>query len=217
MKVINLGQSNSVLNNFVAQLRDKAIQKDSLRFRTNLERIGEVFGYEISKVLPYSTKEVMTPLGIAQVPTLDARIVLATILRAGLPLHQGLLNVFDGAQNAFVAAFRKYDRGNEFHINVDSCTCPSLEGKILILADSMMATGSSVEVALDRLRHDGGESAATHIACPVVSVYALEYLQKRLPSDTTLWTAAVDEELTSHSLIVPGLGDAGDLAFGDKL
>lgn len=216
MKVINLGESNSVLNSFMAQMRDKDIQKDHMRFRRNLERVGEIFAYEISKTLDYSVKNVCTPLGIADIPTYDNRIVVATILRAGLPLHQGILNFFDNAQNAFVAAYRKYDKGDDFHINIEYASAPDLNGKTLILADTMLATGASLEIAYNRLREDG-EPAITHLVCPISSIYAVEYLQKRLPDDITLWAAAIDEELTSHSYIVPGLGDAGDLAFGDKI
>ena len=217
MKIINLGATDSLLQPYLAQIRDKSVQKDSMRFRKNLERIGEIFAYEISKTLGYQTVDVETPLGIATTRQLSEPLVLATIMRAGLPLHQGLLDVFDGAENAFVSAFRKYDRGNEFHINVDYCTCPNIEGKTLILSDTMLATGSSLEVSFNRLRHDGGDPVYTHFVCPIASVYALEYLQKHLPANTTLWTAAIDEELTSHSYIVPGLGDAGDLAYGAKL
>ena len=216
MKVINLGQTNSILNKFVSQLRDKKIQKDSMRFRRNLERIGEIFGYEISKTLNYSVKQVTTPLGIADVPTHDDKIVAATILRAGLPLHQGLLNYFDDAQNAFVAAYRKYDKGEDFHINIEYATTPDLEGKVLILADTMLATGASLEIAYRKLC-ENGQPAHTHLVCPMASAFAVEYLQKNMPADNvTLWVAAIDEELTSHSYIVPGLGDAGDLAFGTK-
>lgn len=216
MKVINLGQTDSILNKFVAQMRDKKIQKDSMRFRRNLERIGEIFGYEISKTLNYSAKQVTTPLGIADVPTHDDKIVAATILRAGLPLHQGLLNYFDDAQNAFVAAYRKYDKGEDFHINIEYATSPSLEGKVLLLADTMLATGASLEIAYRKLC-EYGQPAHTHLVCPMASAYAVEYLKKNMPADkVTLWVAAIDEELTSHSYIVPGLGDAGDLAFGTK-
>ena len=216
MEIVNIGERNSVLNTFIAELRDIRIQKDSLRFRTNLERIGEVFAYEISKVLAYSEKEVTTPLGIANVSTLDSKVVIATILRAGLPLHKGILNIFDRAENAFVAAYRKYDKGDDFHINIEYCTVPSLTGKILLLGDTMLATGSSIEIAYDVLRDQGGEPDHTHFICPIASIYAIEYIEKVFPSNTTLWTAAVDEELTSQSYIVPGLGDAGDLAFGEK-
>lgn len=216
MKVINLGEQNSVLNCFIAQMRDKSIQKDRMRFRRNLERLGEIFAYEISKTLSYSAKEVITPLGIANVPTYDDTLVIGTILRAGLPLHQGLLNYFDNAQNAFVAAYRKYDKGDSFHINIEYSSSPDMNGKVLILADTMLATGASLEIAYNRLCEDG-EPEYTHLVCPVASADAVEHLKKNLRSDkVTLWVAAIDEELTSHSYIVPGLGDAGDLAFGDK-
>ena len=216
MRVINLGEQNSILNRFVSEIRDKNIQKDPLRFRTNIERIGEIFAYEISKRLHYSEKKVVTPLGIADVSTHDDQVVVATILRAGLPLHKGILDFFDDAQNAFVAAYRKYDKGDDFHINIEYVTAPDLNGKVLILADTMLATGASLELAYNRLLEDGTPSY-THLVCPVASVYAVEYLQKHLPGEgITLWMATQDEELTSHSYIVPGLGDAGDLAYGDK-
>lgn len=216
MKVINLGQKNSLLNKFVAQLRDINIQKDSLRFRKNLERIGNIFAYEISQVLESSVKPVTTPLGIAQMNTYDDQIVVATILRAGLPLHEGILNYFDEAQNAFVAAYRKYHKGEDFQIKIEYCSTPDLEGKTLIIADTMLATGSSIEATYKRLLEEG-EPKHTHLVCPVCSAYAVEYIQKYLPCDkVTLWVAAIDEELTSRSYIVPGLGDAGDLAFGTK-
>lgn len=216
MAVINLGKKNSILNRFVSQMRDKEVQKDSLRFRKNLERLGEIFAYEISQVLEYSGKQVITPLGIAEVPTYDDNIVIATILRAGLPLHQGLLNFFDDAQNAFVAAHRKYDKGEDYHINIEYVSSPDLTGKTLIIADTLLATGASLEIAYRKLC-ENGEPAHTHLVCPISSAYAVEYIQKHLPSDrVTLWVAAIDEELTSRSYIVPGLGDAGDLAYGVK-
>ena len=216
MKVVNLGENNSILNKFVAQMRDRDVQKDSMRFRRNLERVGEIFAYEISKTMKVTEKSVVTPLGIANVPVCDEKVVLATILRAGLPLHQGLLNYFDDAQNAFVATYRKYHKGEDFHINIEYCTTPDLNGKILILADTMLATGASLEVAYKRLCEDG-EPAHTHLVCPIASVYAVEYLQKHLLNENiTLWVAAIDEELTGRSYIVPGLGDAGDLAYGTK-
>lgn len=216
MKVINLGESNSILNRFVAQMRDKKIQKDSMRFRRNLERLGEIFAYEISKTLDYSEKQIVTPLGIADMGLHDDKIVVATILRAGLPLHQGIINYFDDAQNAFVAAYRKYDKGEGFHINIEYASSPDLTGKTLILADTMLATGASLELAYRRLCEQG-EPKHTHIVCPISSAYAVEYLQKNLDGEkATLWVAAIDEELTSRSYIVPGLGDAGDLAYGIK-
>ena len=217
MKVINLGDSNSVIGNIIAQMRDRNVQKDSLRFRSNLKKLGNIFAYELSKTLDYHTEDITTPLATARVNISDYKIVAATILRAGLPLHEGILEIFDKAENAFIAAYRKYDKGDDFHVNIEYCTCPSLAGKVLILADTMLATGASLEVSYRRLLDDGGEPAHTHFVCPISSIYAIEYIQKRFPDNTTLWTAAVDEELTSHSYIVPGLGDAGDLSFGPKL
>ncbi len=217
MKVINLGDSNSVIGNIIAQMRDRNVQKDSLRFRSNLKKLGNIFAYELSKTLDYHPKDITTPLATARVNISDSKIVAATILRAGLPLHEGILEIFDKAENAFIAAYRKYDKGDDFHVNIEYCTCPSLAGKVLILADTMLATGASLEVSYRRLLDDGGEPAHTHFVCPISSIYAIEYIQKRFPDNTTLWTAAVDEELTSHSYIVPGLGDAGDLSFGPKL
>lgn len=216
MKVVNLGLTNSVLGTYVAQMRDKAIQKDRLRFRNNLQRVGRVFAYEISKALRYSVKQVETPLGIADVATPDDAIVVASILRAGLPIHHGILDVFESAESAFIAAYRKYDRGEDFHITVEYLTAPGLDGKVLILADTMIASGVSIELTWSRLLEEG-EPLHTHLVCPIASAYAVEYLQKRLPGEkVTLWTAAIDEELTLQSYIVPGLGDAGDLAFGEK-
>ena len=216
MKVINLGEKHSLLNTFVAQMRDRRVQKDSMRFRKNLERVGNIFAYEISQMLEYSVKSVETPLGIASIPTYDTEIVVATILRAGLPLHEGILNFFDDAQNAFVAAYRKYDKGEDFHINIEYCSTPDLKGKTLILADTMLATGASLEIAYKKLCEEG-EPEQTHLVCPITSAYAVEYLQKHFPEKgITLWVASIDEELTSHSYIVPGLGDAGDLAYGEK-
>ena len=216
MKVINLGEKNSVLNKFVSQMRDINIQKDSMRFRKNLNRIGNIFAYEISQVLENSAKSVTTPLGISNIETYDDEIVVATILRAGLPLHEGILDYFDDAQNAFVAAYRKYSKGEDFHINIEYCSSPDLTDKVLILADTMLATGASLEVAYNRLLEEGTPKH-THLVCPICSTYAVEYIKKHLPGEhITLWVAAIDEELTSRSYIVPGLGDAGDLAYGTK-
>ena len=217
MDVINLGGNDSVLNTFLAEMRDARIQKDSLRFRTNLERVGEVFAYEVSKKLSYSVKDVVTPLGTARVSTFDTPLVIATILRAGLPLQTGLLRFFDHAETAFLAAFRKYGKGDWFEIRADYCTTPALEGKTLILSDTMLATGSSIEIAYSKLIEEGGNPIHTHLVCPIASTYAVDALSKHFDESVTLWVAAIDEELTSHSYIVPGLGDAGDLAFGGKL
>ncbi|HIZ85403.1 MAG TPA: uracil phosphoribosyltransferase [Candidatus Coprenecus stercoravium] len=217
MTIINLNDGNSVLNQFVAEIRDKDIQKNHMRFRRNLERIGEIFAYEISRRLNYKTAEVTTPLGISECRLLADDIVLATILRAGLPLHNGLLNYFDKAQNAFIAAYRKYGKDNKFDIKLEYITSPSTEGKVLILADTMLATGASLVLAYERLI-EKGEPIHTHIVCPIACSSGVEYLSKTLPhKNVTFWTCAVDEELTNKSYIVPGLGDAGDLAFGDKL
>ena len=217
MKVYNIGENNSVLNTYLAEMRDARIQKDSLRFRTNLQRVGHIFGYEISKTLDYSVKDVKTPLGIAKVATHDTPLVISTILRAGLPLQGGIFEVFDHAETAFLAAFRKYGKGDYFEIRADYCTCPSLEGKTLILADTMLATGSSIEVGIQKLLEEGGQPAHIHLVCPISSRFAVDHLSKIYDDRFTLWVAAIDEELTSHSYIVPGLGDAGDLAFGGKL
>ena len=217
MTIHNLSDGNSVLNQFIAEIRDKNIQKNHMRFRRNLERIGEIFAYEISKTLRYRPVEITTPLGISTCSLPEDEIVLATILRAGLPLHNGLLNYFDGAQNAFIAAYRKYGKDNKFDINLEYVTSPSVDGKILILADTMLATGSSVVLAYKKLLEDGNP-VHTHIVFPIASSYGVEYLSKNLSHKTvTLWTGAIDEELTNKAYIVPGLGDAGDLAFGDKL
>ncbi|MBO5919355.1 MAG: uracil phosphoribosyltransferase [Bacteroidales bacterium] len=217
MKVINLGESNTILNRYIAELRDKETQKDSLRFRRNLERIGEIFAYEISKTLEYSQKEVVTPLGIANCSVPEENLILGTIMRAGLPVHNGILNIFDKAQNAFIAAYRKYGKDNKFTIHIEYISSPKVEGKILVLADSMLATGSSMVLAYNKMC-ELGEPAHTHIVCPIASEQSLGYLSRNLPhKKVTLWVAAVDEELTNKSFIVPGIGDAGDLAYGDKL
>ncbi|AGY52916.1 Uracil phosphoribosyltransferase [Bacteroidales bacterium CF] len=217
MRIINLGEKNSVLNNFIAEIRDHVVQKDSLRFRRNLERIGEIFAYEISKELVYSAKSIQTPLGIASCNTIDDSVVLASIMRAGLPLHNGMLSLLDKSQNAFIAAYRKYGKDNKFTIQIEYASTPSVEDKVLILADTMLATGSSLVLAYNKLC-DNGNPKISHIVCPIASVDGIEYLSKHLPhKNTTLWVGAIDEELTIKSYIVPGLGDAGDLAYGSKL
>jgi uracil phosphoribosyltransferase len=216
MKIITLGASDSLMGHYLAQIRDKAVQKDSMRFRQNMERMGEIFAYEISKTLAYKTVQTETPLGIADCRVLDETLVLATILRAGLPVHQGLLHCFDGAQNAFVAAYRKYGKGNECDMLIEYQSCPPLEGKTLVIADAMLASGASMLMTYESLVANG-EPKHTHIVCPVASRDGVENLSKNLPHKrVTFWVGAIDEELTNHSFIVPGLGDAGDLAFGSK-
>ena len=216
MQVINLGESNSVLSSFVAQMRDKKIQKNTLLFRNNLHRTGEIFAYEISKTLPYEEREIVTPLGIANIALLQDYPVLATILRAGLPLHQGMLNYFDKSQNAFITAFRKYEKDGTFEIEVDYLSSPTIDDKILILADPMLATGQSMVLAYEEMLTKG-DPVHTHFVSAIASRQGLEYLQAHVsPSNSTIWIGAVDEELTAHSYIVPGLGDAGDLAYGIK-
>lgn len=205
------------MNQFIAEIRDKKIQKDSMRFRRNLERIGEIFAYEISKTLSYTSKEITTPLGIAQCNLSSDSLVISSILRAGIPLHTGILNYFDKAQNSFIAAYRKYGKDNKFTIQLEYVSMPVIEGKVLVIADPMLATGSSMILAYQKLV-ENGEPSHTHIVSAIASKSSLAYLSKNLPHKrVTLWVGAVDEELTNKSYIIPGLGDAGDLAFGEKL
>ncbi|MBR4619813.1 MAG: uracil phosphoribosyltransferase [Salinivirgaceae bacterium] len=215
--VINLGTQSSILNQFMAELRDSNIQKDSLRFRRNMERIGEIFAYEISKQLEYKQTEVQTPLGVAQVPQLAAQPVIASVLRAGLPFHQGFLNVLDKAENAFISACRKYEKdGCTFHISFDHIAGPSTDGKTLILVDPMQASGASMVLAYQALLKKG-TPVHTHIVSVISSREGLDYLQRNVAGQpVTIWTGAIDDELTAKSYIVPGLGDAGDLCYGEK-
>lgn len=213
-----LDRQNTLLNRFIAEIRDVEIQKDSMRFRRNMERIGEITAYEISKTLHYTEQNVETPLGEAQIFLPDDEIVIATILRAGLPYHQGFLNYFDQAQNAFISAYRKYSKDNTFNIKVEYISTCELEGKTLLLVDAMIATGASIALAYDALVEKAGRPRHTHIATPIASEEGLDYLKKHLsPHNTTIWCGAVDAELTVKSFIIPGLGDAGNLAYGDKL
>jgi uracil phosphoribosyltransferase len=217
MEVINLGDQNSVFNQFIAEIRDVHIQKDPLRFRKNIERVGEIFAYEISKRLDYTTREVTTPLGIAPVSVPATLPILATILRAGLPLHQGLLNYFDKSGNAFISAYRKYIDQKDFVIEFEYIASPSLADKIVILSDPMLATGSSLETCYQALLQKG-KPKHVHLAAIIASRPGVDYVIKHLPSENcTLWVGAIDEGLNDHSYIVPGLGDAGDLAYGEKL
>ena len=216
MKIINFSESNSILNQYVAELRDVEIQRDSMRFRRNIERIGEMMAYEISKTMSYSVKPVTTPLGVAHMSTPDTPVVLATILRAGLPFHQGFLHTFDRAENAFVSAYRKYKDTLKFDIHVEYLASPRISGKALLLVDPMLATGGSMELAYQAMLTKGKPSEI-HIVSVIASQKAVDYIASVLPEDkTTIWCAAIDPDLNEHSYIVPGLGDAGDLSYGEK-
>lgn len=222
MRVINLSESNSLLNRFMREIRDVDIQRDSMRFRMNIERIGEVMAVEMSKSLRYERTDVRTPLGVAPVNTIAEPIVLATILRAGLPLYQGFLRMFDDAENAFLSAYRRVTKdaeGNEhLEIVAEYMAAPSVEGKTLVIADPMLATGMSMEAGLLSL-HKHGTPKHTHLCCVIATPQAVDYLRNALhdADDVTLWCAAIDPVLNEHKYIVPGLGDAGDLCFGTKL
>lgn len=218
MKVINLSEHNSVLNQYLREIRDVEIQKDPLRFRRNIERIGSVMAVEVSKTLHYEQTDVQTPLGIAPVNTIADNLVLATILRAGLPMHQGFLNVFDRAENAFLSAYRRVNAEGKLEIVAEYMAAPSIEGKTLIVVDPMLATGMSMEVGyLALLRH--GMPKHAHLCCTIATPQSIEYMRKALNDspDVTLWCAAVDPILNDRKYIVPGLGDAGDLCYGIKV
>jgi uracil phosphoribosyltransferase len=214
VQVIN--HKNSIFNQFIAEIRDVNIQKDSMRFRRNIERMGEIMAYEISKTLIYEEKEVVTPLGIANIYMIKNQPVIGTILRAGLPLHQGILNYFDKAENAFVSAYRKHHKDGSFNISLEYLASPILADRDLILCDPMLATGSSI---VDTYKYllQRGKPKHTHIVAIIASAEGVEYVKKHLPESVTLWIGAIDEELTAQSYIVPGLGDAGDLAYGTKI
>lgn len=214
--VYNLSQQNSIFNNFLAEIRDEMIQRDSLRFRRNMERIAEIIGYELSKKLKYSSKEITTSLGQANMNTVDSQIVLATILRAGIPMHQGLLNYFDKADSAFVSAYRKHTSGDEFDVFVEYCAAPTIDQKVLVISDPMLATGTSMVMVYKALLKNGNPKRV-HIVSAIATQEALAMIKKHFPENTEVWVGAIDEELTAQAYIVPGLGDAGDLAFGDKL
>lgn len=200
----------------MTELRDITVQKDMLRFRRNLERIGEIMAYEISKTLCYKAEEITTPLAATQSYVLDTKVVLATIFRAGVPFHQGFLNFFDHAENAFVSAYRKYKEKENFDVCIEYLASPRLDGKTLIIADPMLATGASMELSYRALLTKG-EPTHIHVASVIASRQAVDFVKKHFPEDkTTVWIGAIDEEINSHSYIVPGLGDAGDLAYGIK-
>jgi len=214
--VINLGLQHSLVNQFISEMRDAVVQTDSQRFRRNMERLGEIFAYEISKKLDYEEKEITTSLGTAVVPMLKSYPVLGTILRAGLPLHQGLLNYFDRSENAFVSAYREHRKDDEFAVQIEYTSCPDLSGKVLILCDPMLATGHSMFSSYKELLNHGKPSAI-HLVAVLASIQGIEYLKRFMPKQgVTIWVGAIDDELTAQGYIVPGLGDAGDLAFGKK-
>lgn len=216
MKIINFSESNSILNQYVSEIRNVEVQNDRLRFRRNLERIGEIMAYEMSKTFTYSVKDIQTPLGIAKVSTPDNPLVISTILRAGLPFHQGFLSYFDSAENAFVSAYRKYKDTLKFDIHVEYLASPRIAGKTLIITDPMLATGGSMELSYQAMLTKGKPSEI-HVACIIASQAAVDFIASKFPEDrTTIWCAAIDPEIDSHSYIVPGLGDAGDLAYGEK-
>ena len=217
VKVIELSAYNSIINNFIAELRDVEVQKDRLRFRRNLERIGELTAYEISKTLDYEKVAVTTPLGEKETNILVEQPVLATIMRAGLPLHQGFLNIFDKADNAFIAAYRKYDKNEDFEIRIEYYSAANIDGRVLMLVDPMLATGSSLVQCLDGLLHDEMKPKKLHLVAVIASAEGVDYVKKKLNKyDATLWVGSIDDELTAKAYIVPGLGDAGDLAYGEK-
>jgi len=217
MKTINLSEQNTILNRFVSELRDVNIQRDSMRFRRNVERIGEIMAYEISRTLNYQTIETQTPLGTDVTNIPSDPLVIATILRAGLVYHNGFLNCFDNAENAFVSAYRKYKESHSsFHIHIEYIASPRIDDKVLILTDPMLATGGSMDLSYQALRTKGDPSHI-HIATIIASRQAIEYCQQNFPEDkTTIWAAAIDPDLNEFAYIVPGLGDAGDLAYGEK-
>jgi len=217
MKIIDLSAYNSILGRFVGEVRDVNVQNDSLRFRRNMERIGEIMAYEISKILSYSSREVRTPLGEAKINEPSDKIVLGTILRAGLAFHQGFLNYFDTAENAFVSAYRKYrENHHSFHVSIEYIASPRLDGKTLILTDPMLATGGSMELSYHALMTKG-QPKELHVASIIASQEAIDYCKTKFPeSNTTIWVAAIDPSLDENAYIVPGLGDAGDLAYGAK-
>lgn len=211
-----ISKQSSVLNTFLAEIRNVEIQKDSLRFRRNMERIAEILGYELSKQLTYQEEKVTTPLGQAKIELVKEEILLATILRAGLSMHQGLLNYFDHAESAFISAYRKHSTAEEFEIYVEYMATPNLDGKTWIISDPMLATGSSMVTVYKAMLRQGNPKRIFIVAA-IATPQALAYVKKHLPENTEIFVAAIDEELTAQSYIVPGLGDAGDLAYGEKI
>jgi uracil phosphoribosyltransferase len=216
MIVHNLDNSNSVLNHFIAEIRDADIQKDSMRFRRNIERIGEILSYEMSRELGFQSNNVQTPLGVKDVPIVSDQLVLCSVLRAGLPLHQGVLNYFDQIENAFISAYRQHTSDEDFEIKVEYLASPSLDGKTLILVDPMLATGSSL-VAVQKVLNKMGHIKQIHLVSVIAAQEGIDFVSSHFPENSHLWVATVDPDLNSKGYIIPGLGDAGDLAFGTKL
>ncbi len=216
MEIINFAETPSLVSQYMAELRDVNVQKDMLRFRRNLERIGEIMAYEMSKRMRYRVEDVTTPLDVAKCHILDEEVVLATIFRAGIPFHQGFLDYFDHAQNAFVSAYRKYREKENFDVFIEYIASPKIDGKTLVIADPMLATGASMELSYRALLTKG-IPAHVHVASIIASQQAVDYIRSTFPADkTTVWVGAIDEHINAHSYIVPGLGDAGDLAYGIK-
>jgi uracil phosphoribosyltransferase len=213
--VINLSEQHSLVSNWVSELRDVDVQQNRMRFRRNLERIAEVIGYEISKKMPWEEKEITTPLGISNSKVLSEQPVLATILRAGLGMHTGLLNYFDKADNAFISAYRKHNPDGSFDIHMEYMSCPEIEQRIVIISDPMIATGASLVKSIEFLREEGNIKEL-HIVCAIACTVGIEYVTRAVPR-ATIWCADIDDEITAKGYIVPGLGDAGDLAFGAKM
>ncbi|MBK7128529.1 MAG: uracil phosphoribosyltransferase [Crocinitomicaceae bacterium] len=214
--VHEISKTNSVFNQFIAEIRNKDIQADPLRFRKNLERMGEIMGYELSKTLQYELTKVQTPLGIAEVFQLKKQPVIASILRAGLTLHTGLLGIFDRAENAFISAYREEKNGGQLKVHVEYLASPDLNGKTLIIADPMLATGQSMTLVYEAIQRNGSPEKI-HVVSAVASKQAIDFVEKILPSNAEIWVGVVDPELNDQAYIVPGIGDAGDLAFGLKL
>ena len=215
MEVYNFSDHNSIYNDFLSQLRDVNIQKDRMRFRRNLERLGEISAYEISKKLISQKKDITTPLGISSMNVLNEELVLATILRAGLPLHQGLLNYFDKAENCFISAYRKHTSNEDFEVEIEYMSSPDLNRKTILLNDPMLASGRSMVLAYKALLKRGSPGKI-HVVSVIASNEGVEFVKNNLPKDTVIWVGGIDPEMTAESYIVPGLGDAGDLAYGSK-
>ncbi|MDP1842812.1 MAG: uracil phosphoribosyltransferase [Sediminibacterium sp.] len=214
--VINLSEQHSLVSNWVAELRNTEVQEDRMRFRRNLERIGEIVAYEISKQLPWKVQETPTPLGIHESKVLESQPVLATILRAGLPLHNGMLNYFDKADNAFVSAYRKHHRDGSFEISLEYMSSPSLDNRVVIISDPMLATGASIVKTIQYMKNEG-KPAAIHVVVAIACTVGIEFIIRECGSDVSIWCGDIDDELTAKGYIVPGLGDAGDLAYGVKV